>query len=498
MSTLPRFVVLKSNYNDKYLRFNIDADEKLKRVMPAARYINFTGEEAWSDYTKFEVEKAKSNGNEGLVHIRCCCNNKYWVMPACGYTQIVAGADEPDEDKSRFSCTLFEPIYAYDDSLPVHDARSTNYIGLRFRHVHSGKYVALVQNNPNDKYWGFIYTYGESPSQKFMDVFMVIDWESLVPVELLPKHVAFKGRNGNYLSARLIDQQPHLLQFESNDIEDPSVGNEVFTNADGTVRIKSNSSGKFWRLSKDDWICADSDDSTDNDSDTLFWPIKVGDNVIALRSMRNNNFCKRFTISTITSSLNANAPTIDKEAYLEVEEVLPLWRDISGISLRLYRARIYNQHIVEMAVGEVVNRTKESYPVEVKLSYTQTTRSNWKYSSVSSILKLPGVKSSTNTAIPIIADDNKVKIGFTGTAQFGVTETVTSSQKEVVYKVVLQAMTRVKVKYVAAEASFDVPFSYTQRDTLMSGETITSNIDDGVYTGVNTFDFKFDNTEEKL
>ena len=59
-------------------------------------------------------------------------------------------------------------------------------------------------------------------------------------------------------------------------------------------------------------------------------------------------------------------------------------------------------------------------------------------------------------------------------------------------------MTRVKVKYVAAEASFDVPLSYTQQDTLMSGEIISSNIDDGVYTGVNTFDFECHSTEETL
>ncbi|CAN6568536.1 unnamed protein product [Malus baccata var. baccata] len=184
--------------------------------------------------------------------------------------------------------------------------------------------------------------------------------------------------------------------------------------------------------------------------------------------MRNNLFCKRNTTSTITSSLNANAPTIDKEAYLEVEEA--------------------------------VSRTKEPYPVEVKLSYTQTTRTTWKYSGVSSILKLPGVKSSTNIEIPIIVDDNKVKIGFPGAVQFGETETLW----EVVYKVVLQAMTRVKVKYVAAEASFNTQTRHTfgdsksraQRDTLMSGEIISSNIDDAVYTGVNTFDFKCHSTEK--
>ncbi|CAN6565841.1 unnamed protein product [Malus baccata var. baccata] len=499
MPTLPKFVVLKSNYNNKYLRFNtIDADENLKRIMPAARYINFTEEEAGSEHTKFEVEKAKSIGNEGLVHIRCCYNNKYWVMPACGYTQIVAGADEPEEDKSKFSCTLFEPVYEDDDGLPVDDSRSANSIVLRFRHAHNGKYLALVQNDPNDKYWGFMYTYGESPSQRFMDVFIVIDWESLVLVKILPKHVAFKGGNGHYLGARLIDQYPSSLQFESTDIEDPSAGNEVFTNADGTVRIKSDSSGKFWRLTEDDWICADSDDSTNDDSHTLFWPIKVGDSAIALRNMQNKKFCKRFTTSTITSGLNANVSTIDKEAYLEVEEVFPLRRDISNITLHLDRARIYNQNVVNLAMGELVNHSNESYPMELKFSYIETRNSTWNYSSVSSILKLFGLKSSTHTEVPVIADDKKLTIGFTGSVQFGETETVTSSVKDAFYKYVVPAMTKVKVRFVAAEASCDVPFSYNQRDTRTSGEIITSNIDDGVYNGVNTFDFKFESTEEKL
>ncbi|KAB2595967.1 hypothetical protein D8674_031417 [Pyrus ussuriensis x Pyrus communis] len=474
MPTLPKFVVLKSNYNNKYLRFTtMDADENLMRIMPAA-----------SEHTKFEVEKAKSIGNEGLVHIRCCYNNKYWVMPACGYPQIVAGADEPEEDKSKFSCTLFEPVYADDDGLPVDDSRSTNSIVLRFRHAHNGKYVALVQNDPNDKYWGFMYTYGESPSQRFMDVFIVIDWESLVLVKILPKHVAFKGGNGHYLGARLIDQTPTFAA--------------VFTNADGTVRIKSDSSGKFWRLTEDDWICADSDDSTNDDSHTLFWPIKVGDSAIALRNMQNKKFCKRFTTSTITSGLNANVSTIDKEAYLEVEEVFPLRRDISNITLHLDRARIYNQNVVNLAMGELVNHSNESCPMELKFSYIETRNSTWNYSSVSSILKLCGLKSSTHTEVPVIADGKKLTIGFTGAVQFGETETVTSSVKDALYKYVVPAMTMVKVRFVAAEASCDVPFSYTQRDTRTSGEIITSNIDDGVYNGVNTFDFKFESTEEKL
>ncbi|PQM36352.1 uncharacterized protein Pyn_38096 [Prunus yedoensis var. nudiflora] len=140
MPTLPRFVVVTSNTNGKYLRY---IDEDIKNEVPAG-YLKFSGQEAGSQYAKFEVEKAKSSGNEGLVHIKCCYNNKYWVkrtLTSSSYL-IAAVADEPVEDKTNeHSCTLFEPVYINDDYL-VGDDESTNHIlMLRFRHTGRGEYL---------------------------------------------------------------------------------------------------------------------------------------------------------------------------------------------------------------------------------------------------------------------------------------------------------------------------------------------------------------------
>ncbi|KAG5534600.1 hypothetical protein RHGRI_022650 [Rhododendron griersonianum] len=110
----------------------------------------------------------------------------------------------------------------------------------------------------------------------------------------MPKHIALKGDNDLYLSARWI-QGYQYLQFASSDHGDPTVGNEVFITKDGSIRIKNNYFGKFWRRSPN-WIWADSDDTTTDNLDTLFSPVKVGDNVIALRNLGNANFCKRLTI----------------------------------------------------------------------------------------------------------------------------------------------------------------------------------------------------------
>ena len=60
------------------------------------------------------------------------------------------------------------------------------------------------------------------------------------------------------------------------------------------------------------------------------------------------------------------------------------------------------------------------------------------------------------------------------------------------------AMTKVTVTMTATQASCDVPFSYTQRDILTNGKYVIYNLDDGVYKGVNAFNFKYQTKEEKL
>jgi len=459
---LPRFVVLKSKYNNKYLRY-INEDVEVHG------FLQFSGEEVVSPYTKLEVEMAKSGG--GLVHIRCCYNNKYFVRWQMDHW-IAAGADEPEEDQSKWSCTLFEPIFVDGD--------------VRFRHVQLGCYACLWRVSPPHD--SCLYAGSPEPNKELCDVVTIIDWDSLL---ILPKHVGFKGDNGSYLSGRTIDGHPYL-QFASSDIGDPTVGNEVFTTPDGSVRIKSNPFGRFWRRSPN-WIWADSDDSTNNDPDTLFWPIKVGNNVVALRNLGNNNFCKRLTVVGVTNCLSADISTISKEASLEVEELV-ISRSIYDVNFHLMDGRIYDQHVLPIANGEAVNMTQEPRTIDVKLPYTDTKTSTWN-SSVS--LKL-GVKTTLQSGVPLIAE-GKIEISgeFAGEYQWGETETSTNAV-EAVYKVTVPPMTTVKVSLLATRGSCDVPFSYSQRDTLTNGEQVTYTMDDGVYTGVNSFNFKYETKEFKL
>ncbi|XP_021817692.1 uncharacterized protein LOC110759862 [Prunus avium] len=432
-STLPRFVVVTSNINGKYLRY---IDEDIKNDVPAG-CLKFSGQEAGSQYAKFEVEMAKSSGNEGLVHIKCCYNNKYWARRSPSRLLIAAVANEPVEEKYNPLCTLFKPVYINDDVL-VGDDKSTNHIlVLRFLHTQRGEYLTIYRGNENPVLRGGLYTLDANPDPKLFDVFTVTDWESLFT--MLPKHVAFKGPNGNLLGTRLSD---------------------VFASADGGL---SYSSGKLWRLTKGDWICLDADNSTR---------------------------IKRFAV---TEKITSN----DSEAYLEANE-LGVSKEIYNVTFRPVDAIIYNKKVVEIVVGEAVNRTKETQTVELKLSYKKTRSGSLK----SSVFKL-GVQSNIDGEVPVIADNGKIEVDeFAESVERRKTGTATiftCSVNEVnVYKVVVTAMAMVKVKLLATKASYDVPFSYTQRETLADGIRITNDMDDGVYCGTNTFNFKFETTEEML
>ncbi|KAI8545283.1 hypothetical protein RHMOL_Rhmol07G0029600 [Rhododendron molle] len=435
---LPRFAVIYSTYTSyssrTYLRF-LDEDGQNHG------YLQFSGKEIVSPYVKFEIERAKSNN--GFVHIRCCYNNKYWVAKSSSDSSLLAGADEPEEDQSKWSCTLFEPIPVdgggggadepeEDQSkwsctllepIPVDggEGGSTNTTtSVQLRHAQLVG-PGMATNASTRSIWanapvGSLLVLPRSVTNP--DVFSIVDWESLL---ILPQHIAFKGDNDLYLSARWIEGHQYL-QFASSDYGDPTVGNETFISNDGSVRIKNNHFGKFWRRSPN-WIWADSDGSATNNSDTLFSPVKVGDNIVALRNLGNNNFCKRLTTVGKTSCLSAADTTISTFARLVVEELV-ISREIYNVNFRLLDARIYNQNIITFASSSAENNKQVSDTKTLGFSHKDSRSSTWT-GSVS--LKL-GVTTKIQTGIPFVAKGQvEISTEFTGGYEWG--ETVTTENE---------------------------------------------------------------------
>ncbi|XP_068307612.1 uncharacterized protein [Pyrus communis] len=493
-SQLPSTLALKSNSNNKYLRYIHEGDFQ--------GFLQFSGDDVVSPYTKLHVEPASNGGNNGglgLVNIRFAYNNKYLRRQDKDHWWIVAGADEPVEDKSLWSCTLWEP------QVVVVDHNNNNKVLLRLRHVQLGHYARPLSANA---FHSCLFASQKNPdTQTYEDVFSVTDWESLV---IFPKLVAFKGDNDQFLTPKSIDGHPHL-QFSASGLIDTSVGHEVFTAGDGSVRIKSTHTQNFWRrTSTKDWIWTATNDATNKDSDMLFWPVKLeaadhnntdNINVVALRNLGNNNYSKRFTTGSKISCLCANVPTITVEAHLAVEEPV-LSRKISDIGFRLTDARIYDKSEIVVATGIAENRTKEPTYAIIPLVYMDTRASTWN-SIVDQVSFTSLIPTTITSATLFIVDekDNVKLVGdqFTGVYEWGKART---SQTTIVteFPVVVKPMTRVKVSLIATKGSCDVPFFYSQKDTLVSTEKkiVTYSKEGGVYTGVCFYNLKHKEEEEPL
>ncbi|KAF2308983.1 hypothetical protein GH714_027115 [Hevea brasiliensis] len=411
-------------------------------------------EEVFSPFAKIEVETAKINTR--FVHLRFCSNNKYWARLGADRNDIwiVAKADQPEEDMSKWSCTLFEPTLGNDGF-------------LYFRHVQTGKRVRTNGVGSWDITSRVYVDYSDNGDSTPWYAFTFVDWDTLV---IMPKYVTFKGYNDKYLRAGWIERHEYH-QFSSDDGNKEETGYEVIMNPDGRLRIKSKFFNKFWRRSPN-WIWADSTDTTSNNIDTLFWPVKVNDNTIALatRNAGNNRFCSSLTTEGKIDCLNAAVSTITTPARLQVEELV-FERQINNVIFRMEDARIFDERAVVAGIGSGVNDSPHESLIRVTVSFEDT--SSYTFSNSLSIMA--GVTTSIQTGFARIVE-GKIEVTAEVTTSLEWNRTTTETRKaEATYQAVVPPMTRVTIDYVATQGTCNVPFSYTQRDKLShDGSSLTT------------------------
>lgn len=468
MSSIPRHFALKSVSNDSYLRYITPEDNQ-----DLHGFLQYSGELV-SPYTKLEVEKAKIG--KGYVHIRCCYNNKYWVLHSQSNQYIVATAREREEDRSKVSCTLFKPVYDEDSK------------AFRFRHVHLDRYLHMQEAFGPHQHCLEVKESGAEETQP-ADFSLVVNWDTLF---ILPKYVAFKSNNNHYLRPSHRYQSETIAnEFKGSDRADPGVRHEVITTRDGYVGIKNVPYGKFFIKEdegEDDWIVLDnnSDKTATDDPRTLFWPIRLDHNVVALRNKANNCFCKTLTTGGWDNQLSASLDYISDEAKLEIIELV-LSRNIYNVQFHLSDSRTYNENPIVMASTTVENNSSEAQKFSIKLSYEDTTTSTWS----ANVNAMVGIKMTIETGVlKVLEGEVEVSAQLSEEYTWGKTKQF-KYLAEVVHEVTVPPETKVKGSVLATQASCDVPFSYTQRDKLMSGKYVTQRHHDGVYTVENSYNFHF-------
>ncbi|XP_052185175.1 uncharacterized protein LOC127796815 [Diospyros lotus] len=459
--SLPRFIAIYSPNRRAYLRY-------VHEDTADHGFLQFGAPDVATPYTKFEVIRGMGTGNTGLSHIRCCYNNKYWVAWKEDQSWIVGLADEPEEDRSKWSCTLFMP-------------QSELGQPMRFRFTHAQLGRPLLAQNRNGS--PLLHAAADSVSAEFVEI---TDWESML---ILPKYVAFKGDNDEYLGQRWVLGNDYL-QFRFSNTTDQQVGNEVITTSNGSIRVRSFGNNKFWRH-RADWIYAEAEGNVSG-NDTLFWPIKIGNDnsTIALRSLGNDRICRRYVLwgrPRLHHALVANVSNITADARIVMEELV-LRRQIYDVRFRLADARIYDETIITLANQDLVNGGQEPITAQLRQLYSETRTSTWNNTLA---VKL-GVSTQLSAGIPSILDGSvTVSYEFSGAYEWG---GAIESTKEVEFRqeVTIPPRSTLTARLLATTASCDVPFSYRQRDTRIDGRDEIYELDDGIYSGTNAFNVRFE------
>ncbi|KAE8646729.1 uncharacterized protein LOC101212469 [Cucumis sativus] len=457
---IPKNLFLKSIRNGKYLRY-------ISKGENADGLLQYSSKNMVGPYSKFVLHGSKTK--PGFFHIRCCYNNKFWVRLSEDSNYIAAKANEEEDDTSKWSCTLFEPIIFAPDRTELY------YI----RHVQLNTFLFMAEGDPSP-YNDCLVAREEDmrTTDKDLVLSVVTDWDSIF---VLPKYIAFKSNNDRYL-----EPYRKYLKFSASSVEDPVIVFEIIPMQDGYVRIKHVSSGKYWILDPN-WICCESIDINRDDPNTLFLPVKVDNNIVAFRNKGNGRFCKSLTIDGKTNCLNAADETITKDARLEVKEII-VARSVEDVEYRVKDARVYGKKIHSVSKGVAINNTKVDDKVSMKFSYERVVERTWS-SSMSSTF---GIATRFNAMIPGVG---RMKFELSMEASSASARQETEKEKSMVETeetITIPAMSKVKFSAVVTHAYCDVPFSYTRRDTLKDGRQVTHRFEDGLFTGVTTYDYKFE------
>lgn len=114
-------------------------------------------------------------------------------------------------------------------------------------------------------------------------------------------------------------------------------------------------------------------------------------------------------------------------------------------------------------------------------------------------LKL-GVKTRIRAGFPKLGLGGEVNVSADFFRDYNWGETrEKKARHEVEYQVTVPPRAKVTISLIATRSAVDVPFDYKQKDVMSTdGEARVIDMKDGLYTGINSYNFEFQTTEEKL
>ncbi|XP_074284738.1 uncharacterized protein LOC141610535 [Silene latifolia] len=422
-------------------------------------FLRYDEREVYNSTAKFGYEEARTGLGRG-VHFRCIHNNKYLVRQR-NTDWITATASEPEEDTTKRECTLFR----------VNILSSTT---ISWVHVNTNRTVAIAI--PSDPVYGFYLTIRTNSINNVQCT--PIDVERIIK---LPKIVVFKGDNDRYLGV-----QGDPRSFLGQDRHRKECWYETFPVNNGDVRFRSVQNSRFLRRDNNGWILADSTDTSSGNSNTVFQIARLNDNKIALINRGNNRFCQR--MPTDGNRFKAEIDSGVREAQLSVEE--PIIERKIEVEYRLDDARIYGEQPRSWLSQVAFNGASEG-DLETTLTISYTESLSYTFSTTRTVSTNVTSTTTIEAGVPLIASATQtIEISSGNETETGFEETEDKSESyEFSCTVSVPPGRKRRARVLALEAKCDVPFSYVQTDVQANGEIIRTNLQDGVFRGMNGYEF---------
>ncbi|KAI3977560.1 hypothetical protein MKX01_000473 [Papaver californicum] len=390
-------------------------------------------------------------------------------------------AVKPEENMSNPHCTLFQPVFL----------KFNNHHVVKLRHANTGKFVR--GSTDYNHYDGCLTLRPKLQPDDNTDVCTFIDWESIV---MLPDVIRIKGDNGNHLRACA----DGFMDFQSKADNSSMYDYEVSPSRDGGIRLKSTHFGTYWMdMDPVCFVWLQQADPTDLATNTIFLPVKLDRNRIIMRSLKDGNICKRYDGNywrdgfSKQSCLATSYNYLEESCYMEIEEPV-CRRTISNVRYQLTDARIYNERTLALITDDSRNRTQHPQTSQINIKTTVTNTTNWS----NSVSFKEGVKMTGTFGVPLIKSGS-LEISSESTKSWNWEKMETESiEVGSVRTVTVPPMSRVKTSLIATWCSYDIPFSYTQRDVLMNGNTKVSQKNDGLFNGDNGYNYNYEVVELPL
>ncbi|CAN0913838.1 hypothetical protein LINGRAHAP2_LOCUS28182 [Linum grandiflorum] len=322
----------------------------------------------WSPYAKFEAVQAASRG--GMVHLKSSYNQKYLRRASedPNNPDIAAVADEPEEDISKWSCTLFR-INSNDQTLEIRYNRRM----WKLNAEHSVTLRTGIWLRVNDGI--------ARPDHIIYTRFEQYDLDML---PTLPTQICFKADNDQYLKVvRPAANQTIRAMFTGDDPREPEAQFRVVPTRLRTVVLVPVAFPNTYLVRTSNGYVASTSTIQTNRRNALLEPVRIdfdfeGPAVVSFRSVphpKRHLMVRRESDDAFTDSDKEIG--IVAQAEFLIEDTIRA-RELSNVEFLYSDMKISNPNPVLVLTKNVVNKSMaSSQEAHMEFKYKEYRSNHW-------------------------------------------------------------------------------------------------------------------------